>query len=238
MKNIKIYLLLISMPFLASCSHTNELAKYEIRGKSMLFNQKVGPLAQTVQITTVSQTNSKSEEKKSTAVSILEAVASIGADILSEDTKSKLQKDINTQDMVGYVTSGMKDALHNYLDVTEAGAISDKPDFICNIVLENCELRVSTNQISIFVSATGTIIDRATGGIVWDNTETITKPIKSDYSGNSSKNSKLEEDAINLLQLTSLKADELNKIIGATVDDAGYEMAETLRQDIAEMHKK
>lgn len=236
MNKFKYFVLLLTAIILSSCAHTNELAKYEVRGKSILYNQKVGPLAQTVQITTVSQEDSKDEGKKSTVVSILEAVASIGADIISEDAKSKLQKDINTQDMVGYVTSGMKDALHIYLDITEAESISDKPDFICNIVLETCELRISKNQINVLVSATGTIIDRASGGIVWDNTETITKPVKSNY--NNKTTTKIEEDAINLLQLTSLKADELNKIIGATVDDAGYEMAETLRKDIAEMNKK
>lgn len=236
MNKFKYFVLLLTAIILSSCAHTNELAKYEVRGKNMLYNQKVGPLAQTVQITTVSQEDSKDEGKKSTVVSILEAVASIGADIISEDAKSKLQKDINTQDMVGYVTSGMKDALQNYLDITEAQSISDKPDFICNIVLETCELRISKNQINVLVSATGTIIDRASGGIVWDNTETITKPVKSNY--NTQTTTKIEEDAINLLQLTSLKADELNRIIGATVDDAGYEMAETLRKDIAEMNKK
>lgn len=237
MKKAGIFILIISAVLITSCAHTNELAKYEIRGKNILYNEKVSPNARQVQITTVSQANTNSkDEKKSTAISILETVASIGADIISEDAKSKLQKDINTVDMVGYVTYGLQDALHTYLEVNEVESISDKPDFICNVILETCELRISTNQISVFVSTTGTIIDRATGNIVWENTETMTKPIKSNNA--IQNNTKLEEDAINLLQLTSLKADELNKIIGATVDDAGYEMGETLRKDIAEMNKK
>ena len=236
MNKIKHVVLLMGVVLITACSHTNELAKYEVRGKNILYNEKVSPNASQIQITTVSQSNTKDDEKKSTAVNILEAVASIGADIISEDAKSKLKKDINTVDMVHYVTTGLKDVLHTYLEVNEAESISDKPDFVCNIVLENIELRVSTNYINVSASATGTIIDRATGSIVWQNTETIVKPIKSDYSNE--KKTKLEEDAINLLQLTSLKADELNRVVGATVDDVGYEMGETLRKDIAEMNRK
>lgn len=236
MNKIKYFLPFVAAFLISSCSHTNELANYTVMGKAMLYNEKVSPNASQIQITTVSQSNSNDDENKSTAVSILEAVASIGADIISEDAKSKLSKNINTADMIHYVTTGLKDVLHTYLEVKEAGSISEKPDFICNIVLENIELRVSSKYINVFTSATGTIIDRSTGSIVWQNTESITKPVKSNYSNG--KNTKLEEDAINLLQLTSLKADELNKIIGAAVDDAGYEMGETLRRDIAEMNRR
>ena len=200
-----------------------------------MYKEKVGPLAQQVQIKTVSQSNNNnSDENKSTAVSILETVASISADIISEDAKSKLQRDIHTIEMVDYITYGLKDALHTYLDIQEVESTSDKPDFICNVVLENIELRISTNQTSIYVSALGTIIDRATGNIVWENREVATKPIRS--SNSQEQKTKLEEDALNLLQLTSLSADELNQVIGATVDDAGYEMGELLRKDIAELH--
>ena len=237
MKFYKFFVLIILVLFLSSCSHTNELAKYNIRGKTILYNQKVGPLAQQVEIITERLKTDAKEEKKSTLENVLETIATVGTSIASEDVISKLQEDIDTKVMVDYVTSGMKNALNNYLDINEVSSVSDKPEFICNITLETCKLTVSTDNIRISVVAIGTIIDRSTGNIVWENRESITNPIKSTNSNNK-KATHLEQDAINFLQLTSLSAEELNTIIGATVDAAGLEMAETLRKDISEMNKK
>lgn len=236
MKTFRLLFIVLFAALISSCSHTNELANYDLRGKTVLYKEKVGPLAKQIQIETVSESNNKSDEKKSTAVSILETVASIGADLVSEEAKTKLQKNIHTDEMVEYITYGLKDALHTYLEINEVETVSDKPDFICNVVLEKIELRVSNSYTSVYVSALGTIIDRATGKIIWENREVATKPVKSGDADN--KNSKLMEDALNILQLTSLDPEELNKIIGATVDDAGYAMGELLRNDISELNSK
>ncbi len=237
MKLLKILVLISIGVILASCAHTNELAKYDIAGQSILYKTKVAAEARTVAITSYnSQNYANAGKKKSTGESILESIASIGESIISSDKQSKLQEMINPVEMVESISDGMKDALATYLDLREAESLSDNPAFICNIVLEQLQLQVAKNSTRVYVSAIGSIIDRSSGQLVWEYGESSSQPISQNYDH--SKTTKLEEDAINILSLAALDEEVINDMLAAAVEDVGESMAEQLRIDIAESKKK
>jgi hypothetical protein len=236
MKLIKRILLVIFLVLLAACAHTNELAKYDLVGKSIMYKTKVAPDARTVSITTYNSKNYDSAgKKKSTETAILESIASIGESIISSDKEAKLQEMVHPEEMVESISDGMKDALGTYLELNEVAGIQDRPDYICEITLENLQLQVNKNSTMIYVSANSRILDRNSGNLVWEDGESSTQPLSQNYDA--SKTTKLEEDAINILKLATLDENLVNEMISAAVNDVGYYLAETLRQDIAESKK-
>jgi hypothetical protein len=236
MKLLRILTLLLVGIILASCAHTNELAKYDLAGKSILYKTKIAPEARTVSITTYnSQNYNNAGKKKSTETSILESLASIGESIISSDKESKLQEMVKPELMVSSIADGMKDALSTYLEINEVESIQDQPDFICDITLDNLQLQVNKNSTMIYASASSRIIDRNSGGLVWEDSESSTHPLNQNY--NASKTTKLEEDAINILTLATLDEDLVNAMLSAAIDDVGFNLAETLREDVFESRK-
>jgi hypothetical protein len=214
--------------FLSGCSHTNELAKYDIRGKGMQFNEFVESGARRITIT--KQENNPNQKEDN---SILSTIASIGSDIVSEDAKARIINSVSTHGLVTYISNGLEDALVKYLDIVP---VEENPEFIAETILEVCDLVVGDNGISLRVQAKARIIERATGNVVWDNWESQTIPIK---SGAASKDdSKTLKKVFSAIQLSSLNEDEINTLLGDAADDVGYMMGETLREDVVKAKKK
>src|SRR5690606_22377774 len=210
----------------AGCSGTNELAKYNLNGTAVMFTERVSRNASEIQITTEDPANKKEDN------TVLGILASVGSDILSDDSKAKLKSAVDTRILAGYVSEGLRNAMETYLSITPVDEVSDNPAYIVETVLEECKLVVKETGVSVYVQANGRIIDRASGNLVWENWEGQTIPI--DQNTTDGKSSKTVVKVFNALQLSSLDKDELNRVVGAAADDVGAYMAETFREDLVE----
>lgn len=217
------------------CSHTNELAKYNIRGMNFLYKDFVSSNAQIIKIITTDY-SSEPDTGKSETEKVLSSIASIGSDIISDNAKEKLEKSVNTELLVGYISSGLENALETYLEAKTVESMDNDPQFIVETTLEECKLLVQKNGTYVNINAKSEIIDRATGRVIWDNREIRTLPINQNYTSNK-ETSKVENKIFNAIKLTSLTKKELNNAVGRAAEEAGYEMGKTLREDIADINK-
>ena len=239
MKRNTIVLSLFSIILLISCSHTNELAKYQVSGHKFIFNEYVSAKARVIEIDVKNYGGSKDEKKKGDkdTDNVLDILTSIGTEILSAEKISKLEGSVNTKEQVGYVGLAMKNAMRTYLNIEEVSSLDDSPSFVCDVLLNECKLVISKYEVAVSANVTATIIERASGEIVWENNEYGKVPIKSNYNVKN-QTSKEEEKLLNVIQLATLDEEELNRVVGAAIDRIGYLFAETLREDVVEANKK
>ena len=218
--------------FLAGCAHTNELAKYDLSGKEMLFSNHVSANAGKLQF--VNHTPSKKGKDKNDVIS---AIASIGSDILSESSKSKISDAVSTDSIASYVSEGLKNALITFVKIKPVDSINKNPQFVVETTIEQCQLVVGTDHVSIIVQASSRIIDRNSGNIVWDDDETETVPIEENYANDKDNSSTLNK-VISAVQLSSLSEKEIQKVVNEAAKNAGRKIGETFREDVIKLKNK
>lgn len=238
MRKLNVVLLLIVGFVLTSCGHTNELAKFNVQGSKIMFRQIVAPAARTVKIEKFSTTNNNTNnnEKKSGLASLLKAVVEVSNDILAADKQAKLQKLINTEDILSAITDNLGESMSTYLEITPVNKLSDNPEFICTVKLNTCKLLIDKDKLAIYVSSSANLVERATSQIVWKNTESRQIPIQKNYG--TEMNAGDLTDVVSALQLAALDEKQINAIVDEAADDVGSYMAETLREDVAKSHKE
>lgn len=234
MKNL--FVLIFAGLFLAGCSHTNELAKFNVNGSSMLYKEFVGREAGTIQIV-YPQKSTNSKDKKEEK-GLLDAIASIGTDLLNADKTSDIKEWVDTRLILEEISDGLQKNLKEYINVQKAASIDDNPAFIVETTLEKCALHVADNGVKIEVRAYVKIIERGTGALVWENAESETVPINYDSYSSTGKKTSTESKILTAVQLNSIKKKELNDCIDAAVESVGKLMGETFREDLAEANKK
>ena len=109
--------------------------------------------------------------------------------------------------------------------------------FIIETVIENCQLVTGPSGVKIRVQAFSRIIDRQSGNIVWDDSETQTVPIQRN-DGYDKDNSSTLNKVFNAVQLSSLSEKEIQNVVDESAKSAGRMMGETLREDVADSNKK
>ena len=227
-KSIVAVLLLI---LLTACSHTNKLSEYDLRSKNFAFRNSLSSNAQQMTININTSTKDTTD--------LAETITSIFTDVVSESKKKELIHAVDTQNLIDNISYGLYDALETYLEANIIEEDQGKPDFLVENTLKKCDLNISQNAVKIYVSSTTRIIDLATATVVWDNTESKSIPMSSIISTDKKQfNSQSEEYIFILQKLFSLSKEELNQNIGLAGEYVGGEMGETLRQDIAESHRK
>jgi hypothetical protein len=87
------------------------------------------------------------------------------------------------------------------------------------------------------VRAKSRMIDRKTGSIIWDDAESHTVPLTHTFGAAFAPKAVSSAASIyNAVELLSLSEEEIRSVIDQAAAQAGREIAETLREDIAEMH--
>ncbi len=232
MKKLFIPLLFITAIYFAGCAHTNELAKYNLTGKNMLFSNHVSANARELQFV-----NSDQSEKGKGKSDLLSAIASIGSDILSETSKNKIANAVSTDSIANYVSSGLKNALITFENIKPVNSMDANPQFVTETTIEQCQMIVGTDHVSISVQASSRIIDRNSGNIVWDDNETETIPVEENYSGNKD-NSQTLNKVLGAVQLASLSEKEIQRIVNQAAINAGRQIGETFRKDVVKLKRK
>ena len=217
--------------FLTSCSHTNRLGEYELRGKNYAFRNILSSNAQQMTININTTTKDTTD--------LAETLTSIFSDVVSESKKSELIDEVDTQNLIDNISYGMYDALETYLDANIIQEYEGDVDFLVENTLNDCNLNISQSAVNIYVSSFTRIIDLATATVVWDNKESKSVSMSTLISNNKKHfNSQSEEYIFILQKLFSLSKEELNQKIGLAGDYVGRGMGETLRKDIAESNRK
>jgi len=125
MKRITVLISIAAAILYMGCGHTNELAKYNLNSKGVIFQKNVSADAARIQF--VDETPAPKEKEKKDLVSVL---ASVGSDILSETSKVKIAEAVNTDSVANYVSEGLANALITFLNVKPVYSINDNPDFV------------------------------------------------------------------------------------------------------------
>jgi len=228
-----LFSIILTVVLLGGCGHSNELAKFDVNNSKVLFRENVSPNARYVKIEQQSTAEKKSKEGLG---AVLDVIASVSNSVLAEEKQNKLKESIDTKKLLYAVSDNLQEAMHTYLEINPVEKLSDKPDFICTITLKECKLLLNQNNVSIYVNAAASLVDRMTGQIAWENYESKTISLSDSY-GEQIKDSGLES-AFNALQLAALDENEINEIVDAAADDVGNYMAETLRDDVADAHRE
>jgi len=219
------------------CGHSNELAKYNVAGAKIYVKETIRPKAKSIRIEEIkdySESDKKKEEEKSDDV--LSVLSSIGKGIIAEDKREELINAVDTRMLLASISEQLKESMDTYLNVTWVENISDSPDYICEINLEDCKLQYNQSKVAVFVNSNAKFIERASGEIAWEDTESRSISLSEHY--NNSVKDKALKDVLGILQLSSLDNEKVNRIVGDAASDVGLYMAETLREDIAEANQE
>jgi len=219
--------LLLLAVAVGGCGHTNNLAKYNVQGGTALFRAYASGSAG-------SYAHVESPAKHNTVLSIL---AAIGSGIVSDQGRKKLDDAINRDSIATSVAKGMRQATTDYLSITAVDSISQNPDFIIETEVTDFDVVSGSWGLSMHVRAKSRMIDRKTGSIIWDDAESHTVPLTHTFGAAFAPNAVSSAASIyNAVELLSLSEEEIRSVIDQAAAQAGREIAETLREDIAEMH--
>lgn len=229
-KVISISLLII---FLCACGHTNQISNYVLRGKKAFYITHIAPEARSIEVNI--EENSKKEIKKDK--SDLEKVLEAGSDLLSYQKISSLKEYIDTDNLINNIAYKLEDALITFLDIQTVDRKMDKPSFLVELNLKSCVLNIYKDKSTVSIFATAQIIERETGGLVWENWETYTIPIGEINSHSKKIESSTESKVLTTAQLLTLSKKEVDYYIGQTAEIVGKQMADTFREDYNEAVK-
>ncbi|MCB0712569.1 MAG: hypothetical protein KDD67_09590 [Ignavibacteriae bacterium] len=230
MKTLYVLLLgLITSTLLTSCGHTNNLAKYDVAGKTALFRSWSSTSGSS---TTVVESPDNE--------SIIADIASIvGSGVMSDQAQKKLRRAINTDSIADAVAQGMWQSTSDYLGVREVKSMADDPDFIVETELTQFKLISNSGGMNAQVCAKSRIIDRRSGGVVWENSEAHTINVSNTFPAIFGPDAvRSGASVFNAVQLLNMDEEDIRKVINEAARQAGREIGETLREDVADLHEK
>ncbi|CAN5470269.1 hypothetical protein BH10BAC5_BH10BAC5_12390 [soil metagenome] len=228
---ILIVLFAISAIVLQSCSHTNELSKFNLKNRSILYKNSTSP--------EFAGSNISFDGKFSGSRSIVEEIIQTAASIFSESkVKEKINRVISADTISNVMSEEFKNSLVTYFNVNKVDSISDNPDFLVNTEFIGFNLTSRPEGVFAMIRTGSRIVERKTAKLVWENKEIYTLPLRNNYAGYY-PDSRIRTAAgtINAITLMNMSDEEIRKVIKEVTKEAAKEMSETLREDIAEMNE-
>jgi hypothetical protein len=208
------------------CAHTNELAKYNLTNKNILFKQCVNPA-----LTRVTVDINTSYESNNPFVVILSDIGSLYSE---GEIREKIQKAVNADSIVKSISEGLKDGLNTYYRINAVSSLDENPNYILETKLE--KFRLSSNSYGIFatVECTALITDRNSAKTVWENTESNSIPLNDVIiSYGETTLVRTTASVINAIRLMNMTDEEIRTAISYAVKEAGKNQSDQLREDIA-----
>lgn len=217
-----------------SCSHTNNLSKYDLNKTKILMEKSISGDINNVNIITSS---SPSKGQQSAGQIAADLAISLGSIFVNNEVANKFIKVANPDSIANYILQAIENSLIKYFHITPTYNVSDNYEYICNLTLDNCQLTSTENGIFLNMSATTTIIERSTGAIVWEDSESKNVNLRFTYhSGKTIQgiSSNLEQVAM----LASLTEAEIAQAVKNAANEIARLFDETLREDIKKINKK
>jgi len=224
-------LLFLFTAFFAGCTHTNELAKFNLKASKVFFKNYVSPTAGRVRVDLHAGYGT---DAKSLVKIIL---AETGSEIIESGIEEKLKRAVNTDSLVEYISDGIIGGLITYYTIDISEELEPDTRFIAETKLLGFKLVSNSGGVYADVSTEVTITDRNTAKIVWENRESSSIPLYDviiDVFG--SGTIRTTTSVINAIRLMNMSEDEMRVMISNASEEAGRKQSETLREDIASGH--
>lgn len=228
MKKFYLTTFLIVSTLLVSCSHTNQLSKYKVAGSAVIFRT--------------------STKERGTAVSAIATpsngigsiiVSAVGSGISSEMAQKKLNNAVKPDSIASQIGKGIRTAMMDYLNVKPVDNMEQNPDYIVETVLTSYQIISSEAGLSACARGKSRVIHRASGKIVWEDSETHNFNISDSWLAVIAPQPvKTGVSVVNAVKLNSMSEEELNTVISKTAFEVGREIGETMREDIAELNQR
>jgi len=220
---------------ISSCSHTNNFSHYNMAKSKVLFEKAFGS-----DINKVHQysTNNYSR-KKSDAEIFSQTALSIGSAFVGNEIEEKFTNTVNPDSVVSEISQGIENTLIKYFQIQSEYDVAGEYDYICIVALERCEISSGSAGVNLDLGATTRIIDRKTGGLVWEDSENENIQLRFSTTNYNSK-SGLERtlnDATQVAMLASLSEDEIRKAVRNASSEISRLFGQTLQEDFMEMNK-
>lgn len=225
-------LLIIFTVVYSSCTHFNELYKYNLSSKAVLFKNYINPQMSGVNICL-------NTEVLNDKIPFGIILADIGAGYLEEKVKEKLEKVIQPDSIVNIISSGMKDGLMTYYDISPVDSLSENPEFILETRLNKFTLRSGTAGVYAHIDTKVMIINRPTGATVWENDESSSIPIYDVMLFYPTPPLiRSTGSVVNAVRLLNMTEEEMKVAIDAAAKVVSKDQTERLRIDISEAAQK
>lgn len=218
---------LLAASVIIGCSHTNNLARYDVVGKTAIYRASTNAGAASSHVMVESPDDN----------AVAGVASAIGSVIAGEEGRHKLERAINGDSIAQAVARGIRQATGDYLRLSAVESMADNPDFIIETEVTHYSLVSTTAGMCVHVSGNSRMIDRRTGGIVWENSESHSIPLSETWLAMAGP--RLVRSGLgifNAVQLLSLSEEEIRQVVNEGAAGAGREIGEQLREDVAEMH--
>jgi|WetSurMetagenome_2_1015567.scaffolds.fasta_scaffold123109_2 hypothetical protein len=221
-------LLILIIPAICyfGCTHTNELAYFNLSNKNILFTQWVNPDLSSAKVVI----NTSYESVNPLAV----ILSDFGSIYTEGEIREKLQNAVDADSIIYSITEGLKNGLNTHYKINIVDNLEDEPQFIVEAKLE--KFCLSSNSTGIYASVNCDVIitERKSAKTVWENTEISTIPVNyimiSFYETTLIRTAK---SIINAVRLMNMSEEEIRNAINNTAKEVGKIQSERLREDIA-----
>lgn len=215
-----------------SCSHTNELSKFNLQNKKVLFRNSTSP--------GFASSNISFDGKFYGDRSIVEEIVNTVASIFSESAVNEKIKRVISPDTVSSIMGDeFKNSLTTYFNVLSTDSISDQPDFLVDTEFIGFRLASRPEGVFAIIRTGSRIVEKKTAKLVWDNKENYDLPLRNNYAGYFPDGRvRTAAGTINAITLMNMSDEEIRSAIKEVTKEVAKEMSETLREDIAEMNEK
>lgn len=210
---------------LASCGHTNKLAKYNVRSATFEMYSGTNTLG-----------NASSSVYAGGTNPVGDILAGISSQSLSDETAEKLRRAANADSLASRIARQFNTALTTYLAVSNTSPSNSNPLFRAETQLTAYSLTSDSTGINAYISATSRIIQRSTGTVVWEYTSSKNVALSQTSSSQASGRAMLS--AVNAATLAHMSEADMAAVFYGAAQEVGSDIAETLRKDVADMATK
>lgn len=231
---LSLFVMLLAL-IISSCSHTNNFSQYNMAKSKVLFEKAFGS-----DINKVHQYSTDNYSKKKSDAEIFSRTAlSIGSAFIGNDIEDKFTNAVNPDSVVSAISQGIENTLIKYFQIQAEYDVAGEYDYICIVALDRCEITSGSAGVNLDLGATTRIIDRKTGGIVWEDSENENIQLRFSTTNYNSK-SGLERTLNNATQvamLASLTEDEIRNAVRNASFEVSRLFGKTIQEDFMEMNK-
>ena len=227
MKYVKVFIILFFPAVIfIGCAHTNELAKYNLMNKNILFKQWVSPALACVEV----DINSSYESSNPFVV----ILSDIGSSYTEGEVREKIQRVVNADSIVHEISDGLKEGLNTYYRINPVSSLEENPNYILETKLQKFRLSSDSYGIYATVECTALITDRNSAKTVWENSESNSIPLNDVIiSYGETTLVRTTASVINAVRLMNMSDDEIRTAINYAVKESGKKQSDQLREDIA-----
>jgi hypothetical protein len=228
MRTLFYYLPLLLLAF-CGCEHTNNLAKYDLSQKYIYFDEYVEPDATKVEIAF-----EKEKSNKDSSSAVKDIIEGIGASVVTAEVEKKMMSAANPDSVVYNMSEEFAEGLIKLLKIIPSRILDDRSIYVCTATLKECKVTSSAAGIYIYIRASFRILERGTGNIVWENSETKSTPVRRQINIQSSEASTSIKNIAQLAELSALTEEQLRKLFNQSAREVARMMFETFREDLNE----